>query len=145
MNRPNFWEFDSPGKYLYEQYKYIRNVRKVNIKDFLVLLNFSNRSSLYNIFRDHVHINADNIELYKTVFKLNEEEGEYLILLTVRDMSATQYEKKMWQQKIDELLEKQVTANTFNKNDGALFNMWDDFVKVKDSLDLDKKKDKIAS
>ncbi len=145
MNRPNYWEFDSPGKYLYAQYKYVRKVRKVKAKDFLVLLNFKNRSSLYNLFRDHVHINPDKIELYRTVFKLNEEEAEYLILLTVRDMSSSQYEKNMWIQKVKVFLEKKVTTNTFEKKDGKLFDMWDDFVKAKESLDLKEEKDKVAS
>lgn len=127
MNRPLWWKYDSAGDYLYDQYKYLRAVKKVQAKDVIEELGFTNRSSLFNLFKGHVYIRIDEIDLYKTLFHFNEEEIKYLRLLTVRARAHSEYEIKTWNEEIEHFKNKYLREVPIKMDSSEIFNMWDSF------------------
>lgn len=127
MDRPRWWKFDSPGEYLFAQYNYIKEHKNIKVKDFIVLIGAKNRSSLYNIFRNTLRINPDKIELYRTVFRLSEEEGEYVILLTIRDSASCFYAKNVLSEEVKKFIKSRKPKNTYSRSYKSLESKWDEF------------------
>ncbi len=99
--RPKFWKYKSVGKYLHDQYKYIRKVYKIPASDIIKELGFNNRSSLFNIFSGHVYVDIDDMRKYKIIFKLNSEEIQYIRLLTLYKKASSPFEKSIWENEIN--------------------------------------------
>lgn len=140
MDRPKWWEFDTPGKYLHAQYKYIKSIKKVNIKDFIIPIGAKNRSSIYNIFRGTLSINPDKLEIFKTVFKLTEVEVEYLALLYARDRSSYEYERNVWAKAVDDFKLERKPKSGMRGSSKTLDSKWDDFIKAESNIEGRKKK-----
>lgn len=141
MQRPNWWEFNSAGKYLYEQYKYVRANKKTPMKKFVTVLGFKNRSSLYNIFTDHNRIDPNKIEDIKTLFYLNETEAEYILILTFMDLSNHSYAQKVWKDHLRKFLrDKEPPQSVFkDAKTGSLFDMWENYKNMNEFLGEEKK------
>lgn len=106
MNRPKWWKYKNAGKYLYNQYRYIKKVYKISTSEIIEKMGYTNRSSLFNLFYGHVYVSVDNVELYKKIFMLNKKEAEYIRLLTLFQKAASDFEKSIWEEELEKHLDK---------------------------------------
>lgn len=140
MNRPKWWEFNTTGEFLQAQYNYIKSIKKVNIKDFIIPIGAKNRSTIYNIFRGSLSINPDKMDTFRFVFKLTEVEAEYLSILSSRDRATYQYEKTVWQQLADDFIKENKPKNMHSRKTESINFEWDDFFKAEEQPEVRKKK-----
>lgn len=129
MERPKWWEFDVPGEYLHAQYKYIKSIKKVSIKDFIIPIGAKNRSSIYNIFRGTLSINPDKLGIFKTVFKLTEVEVDYLATLYARDRSSYEYERNVWSKAVKNFIDERKPKRDSSVSSKSLGVKWDDYLR----------------
>lgn len=126
--RPKWWNYSEVGKYLKDQYRYIKSIKKVKVEDYILHLGAKNRSSLYNVFKGTLNLNPSKMKLYKTLFMFSQDEIEYLMLMTLRDKAQSKFEKKFWPKKINEFIKSHKKRLPDSNIEKSIIEEWDKFL-----------------
>lgn len=97
MKNPDINKFKSPGKYLYQKFKYLKSIKVYkNAEEPAKLLGYNTKGGMYYLFSEEINVDLNKIKLFKKVFKLSKEDEERFCLLACYGKADSPFEKKLF-------------------------------------------------